>query len=239
MSAAVSPLAPKSVPTMPVIPGVKLGTAAAGIKYKNRTDVMLALFEPGTTVAGVFTTSKCPSAPVEWCRDRLSEILPMLDHLSPASAGGPDSEAWRAIGFAVVGFAAVIGFAAGGTGLVAIVVGFVVATGLVAIVVLLAACQDASAQSKPPPRAPAPAAPAASAPRTVPQPIAGVTPVQGDYTIKNFKFTSGEKLAEIRMHYMTYGTAKRDLAVKLNTNTVSVMTGSFGSTYAQIGADLG
>jgi hypothetical protein len=36
-----------------------------------------------------------------------------------------------------------------------------------------------------------------------------------------------------------YGTAKRDLAVKLNTNTVSVVTGSFGSTYAQIGADLG
>ena len=36
-----------------------------------------------------------------------------------------------------------------------------------------------------------------------------------------------------------YGTAKRDLAVKMNTNTVSVMTGSFGSTYAQIGADLG
>jgi len=36
-----------------------------------------------------------------------------------------------------------------------------------------------------------------------------------------------------------YGTAKRDLAVKMNANTVSVMTGSFGSTYAQIGADLG
>jgi branched-chain amino acid transport system substrate-binding protein len=36
-----------------------------------------------------------------------------------------------------------------------------------------------------------------------------------------------------------YGTAKRDLAVRMNTNTVSVMTGSFGSTYAQIGADLG
>ena len=26
---------------------------------------------PGTTVAGVFTRSKCPSAPVEWCRARL------------------------------------------------------------------------------------------------------------------------------------------------------------------------
>jgi TRAP-type uncharacterized transport system substrate-binding protein len=35
-----------------------------------------------------------------------------------------------------------------------------------------------------------------------------------------------------------YGTAKRDLATRLNANTVSVTTGSFGSTYAQIGADL-
>jgi branched-chain amino acid transport system substrate-binding protein len=35
-----------------------------------------------------------------------------------------------------------------------------------------------------------------------------------------------------------YGTAKRDLANKLNANTVSLMTGSFGSTYAQIGADM-
>ena len=35
-----------------------------------------------------------------------------------------------------------------------------------------------------------------------------------------------------------YGTAKRDLATQLNANTVTLMTGSFGSTYAQIGADL-
>jgi branched-chain amino acid transport system substrate-binding protein len=35
-----------------------------------------------------------------------------------------------------------------------------------------------------------------------------------------------------------YGTAKRDLATQLNANTVSLMTGSFGSTYAQVGADL-
>jgi glutamate N-acetyltransferase/amino-acid N-acetyltransferase len=47
---------------------VRLATAAAGIRYADRTDVMLALFDPGTTVAGVFTRSKCPSAPVEWCR---------------------------------------------------------------------------------------------------------------------------------------------------------------------------
>ena len=56
---------------MPPIAGVQLATAAAGIKYKDRTDVLLALFDPGTTVAGVFTKSKCPSAPVEWCRANL------------------------------------------------------------------------------------------------------------------------------------------------------------------------
>jgi glutamate N-acetyltransferase/amino-acid N-acetyltransferase len=68
---AVSPLAPTDVPAMPALAGVRLATAAAGIRYKDRTDVLLAVFDPGTTVAGVFTRSKCPSAPVEWCRDIL------------------------------------------------------------------------------------------------------------------------------------------------------------------------
>ncbi|WP_338694664.1 bifunctional glutamate N-acetyltransferase/amino-acid acetyltransferase ArgJ [Bradyrhizobium sp. 26S5] len=71
MSTAVSPLAPPDVPEMPVIAGVRLATAAAGIRYKGRTDVLLALLDKGTTVAGVFTKSKCPSAPVEWCRAKL------------------------------------------------------------------------------------------------------------------------------------------------------------------------
>jgi glutamate N-acetyltransferase/amino-acid N-acetyltransferase len=71
MSSTVSPLAPKKVPTMPEVAGVRLATGAAGIKYKGRTDVLLALFDEGTTVAGVTTRSKCPSAPVEWCREKL------------------------------------------------------------------------------------------------------------------------------------------------------------------------
>ncbi|SFO56559.1 glutamate N-acetyltransferase [Bradyrhizobium sp. Ghvi] len=71
MSSAVSPLAPKNVPDMPVIAGVRLATAEAGIRYKNRTDVLLAIMDKGTAVAGVFTKSKCPSAPVEWCRAKL------------------------------------------------------------------------------------------------------------------------------------------------------------------------
>jgi glutamate N-acetyltransferase/amino-acid N-acetyltransferase len=71
MSSAVSPLAPANVPDMPPIAGVRLATAAAGIRYKGRTDVLLAVLDQGTSVAGVFTKSKCPSAPVEWCRARL------------------------------------------------------------------------------------------------------------------------------------------------------------------------
>jgi glutamate N-acetyltransferase / amino-acid N-acetyltransferase len=68
----VSPLAPTDVPEMPAIAGVRLATAAAGIRYKGRTDVLLAILDKGTTVAGVFTRSKCASAPVEWCRAKLS-----------------------------------------------------------------------------------------------------------------------------------------------------------------------
>ena len=71
MSSTVSPLAPKHAPAMPAIAGMRLATGAAGIKYKGRTDVLLAIFDEGTTVAGVFTRSKCPSAPVEWCRAKV------------------------------------------------------------------------------------------------------------------------------------------------------------------------
>jgi glutamate N-acetyltransferase/amino-acid N-acetyltransferase len=71
MSTSISPLAPQQVPDLPAIPGVRLATAEAGIRYAGRTDVLLALFEQGTTTAGVFTKSKCPSAPVEWCRAHL------------------------------------------------------------------------------------------------------------------------------------------------------------------------
>ena len=69
--AKVSPFAPKEPPRLPAIDGVRFATCAAGIRYPGRTDLLLALFEPGTTVAGVLTRSKTASAPVEWCRARL------------------------------------------------------------------------------------------------------------------------------------------------------------------------
>ncbi|MGQ2904358.1 MAG: bifunctional glutamate N-acetyltransferase/amino-acid acetyltransferase ArgJ [Neoaquamicrobium sediminum] len=71
MSDTVSPLAPRKQPRMPAVPGVRIATAQAGIKYKGRTDLLAMVFDEGTTVAGVFTRSKCPSAPVEFCRANL------------------------------------------------------------------------------------------------------------------------------------------------------------------------
>ena len=68
---AVSPLAPKSFAKLPPLAGVRLSTGAAGVRYKDRTDVLLAVLSPGTQVAGVFTKSKTASAPVDWCRANL------------------------------------------------------------------------------------------------------------------------------------------------------------------------
>jgi glutamate N-acetyltransferase/amino-acid N-acetyltransferase len=71
MSHAVSPLAPKSYAELPPVKGVRFATAEAGIKHRGRTDVLLVILDKGTEAAGVFTRSKCPSAPVEWCRAAL------------------------------------------------------------------------------------------------------------------------------------------------------------------------
>ena len=69
--APLSPLAPKTYPTLPPIAGIRFATIAAGVRYSGRTDVMMALFDRPAAVAGVFTRSKCPSAPVDWCREHL------------------------------------------------------------------------------------------------------------------------------------------------------------------------
>ena len=66
-----SPFAPAQMPELPQIDGVRLATCAAGIKYQGRTDLMLAILDEGTTVAGVLTRSKTCSAPVLWCRGNL------------------------------------------------------------------------------------------------------------------------------------------------------------------------
>jgi len=66
-----SPFTPAHDPHVLPVAGVRLATAAAGIKYAGRTDVLLMAFDEGTSVAGTFTQSACASAPVEWCKDLL------------------------------------------------------------------------------------------------------------------------------------------------------------------------
>jgi glutamate N-acetyltransferase / amino-acid N-acetyltransferase len=71
MALPVSPLA-TAFPDLPPLAGVRFGAAEAGIRYRGRTDLVMAEFAAGTTVAGVFTSNKCPGAPVDWCRAALA-----------------------------------------------------------------------------------------------------------------------------------------------------------------------
>lgn len=68
----VSPLAPKKFPKLPTIEGISLATYATGSRYKGRDDLLLVRFAAGTSVAGVFTTSKAPSAAVDLSRSNLA-----------------------------------------------------------------------------------------------------------------------------------------------------------------------
>jgi glutamate N-acetyltransferase/amino-acid N-acetyltransferase len=70
MATAVSPLA-VPLPELPPVAGVRLSATAAGIRYQDRTDVVMIEASPNSTVAGVFTSNKCPGAPIDWCRASL------------------------------------------------------------------------------------------------------------------------------------------------------------------------
>ena len=53
-------------------------------------------------------------------------------------------------------------------------------------------------------------------------------PAESDYAIRDFKFTSGETLPELRIHYRTLGKANKDSQGK-TTNAVLIMHGTTGS----------
>ena len=69
---AVSPLAPAAFPDLPVIAGAEFAAAAAGVRYKGRTDVMLVRLAPGTVIAGAFTRSSTRAASVLDCQAKLA-----------------------------------------------------------------------------------------------------------------------------------------------------------------------
>ena len=69
----ISPLAPTAFPDLPVIRGVRFAAAQAGVKYQNRDDVMLAVLDAGSAIAGVFTTSKTRAASVLDCEAKIGK----------------------------------------------------------------------------------------------------------------------------------------------------------------------
>ncbi|MGB7268177.1 MAG: bifunctional glutamate N-acetyltransferase/amino-acid acetyltransferase ArgJ [Albidovulum sp.] len=69
----VSPLAPKGgFPALPRIAGAEFAAIEAGVRYANRTDVMLVRLAPGTSVAGAFTRSSTRAACVHDCQAKLA-----------------------------------------------------------------------------------------------------------------------------------------------------------------------
>ncbi len=72
MALKPSPLAPAVPAALSPVPGVRLAVHASNTRYKGRPDLLLMELAPGSTMAGVFTRSLCPSAPVDWCRRALA-----------------------------------------------------------------------------------------------------------------------------------------------------------------------
>jgi glutamate N-acetyltransferase/amino-acid N-acetyltransferase len=104
---AVSPLAPKTTPTLPRIAGVKLAAAASGVRYQDRDDVMLAVLPAGATIAGVLTSPRPrrrrSTGAARTCRAARcgrSSSTPAMPTPSPASGrqGGRGEHARRRAG---------------------------------------------------------------------------------------------------------------------------------------------
>ena len=66
-----SPLAPTKFPTLPSVKGVNIGTSASNSKYKRRQDILTITFNNPASVAGVFTLSQMPAAPVQFCKKNI------------------------------------------------------------------------------------------------------------------------------------------------------------------------
>lgn len=87
MALPQSPLAPRAWAVLPPVDGVRLATAALGLRYHDRPDVLLVECAPGTSVAGVFTRSTTAAAPVRWCREALAAYTTDKPSLLLVNAG--------------------------------------------------------------------------------------------------------------------------------------------------------
>jgi glutamate N-acetyltransferase/amino-acid N-acetyltransferase len=77
------------LPTLYPVPGIRLGTAMAGIRKKDRRDLVVIECAPGTQVAAVFTRNRFCAAPVTVAREHLASTAPraLLINTGFANAG--------------------------------------------------------------------------------------------------------------------------------------------------------
>jgi glutamate N-acetyltransferase / amino-acid N-acetyltransferase len=81
--------APDPASLLPV-PGLRIGTAMAGVRKANRRDLVLFVLDEGAAVAGVFTKNRFCAAPVQLCREHLAAgaaVRALLVNTGNANAG--------------------------------------------------------------------------------------------------------------------------------------------------------
>ena len=61
------------------VPGVRLGIAEAGVRKVGRKDLTVILLDEGAAVAGVFTQNRYCAAPVQVCREHLTQVTSAVD----------------------------------------------------------------------------------------------------------------------------------------------------------------
>jgi glutamate N-acetyltransferase/amino-acid N-acetyltransferase len=79
---------PLAADLLPVA-GLKIGVTEAGVRKAGRKDLTVMLLEPGCSVAGVFTTNRFCAAPVQVCREHLSDsdVRAVVINTGNANAG--------------------------------------------------------------------------------------------------------------------------------------------------------
>lgn len=68
------------------VPGIRIGTAAAGIKYRERDDLAVFALDSGSTVGGIFTQSSFRAAPVTLAAKRLGAVRGLVVNSGNANA---------------------------------------------------------------------------------------------------------------------------------------------------------
>lgn len=83
-------LLPPAPEALSPVSGVRLGVTEAGIRKKNRKDLLLIVLDAGTNVAGVFTQNRYRAAPVQVCETHLARqgvIRALVVNTGVANAG--------------------------------------------------------------------------------------------------------------------------------------------------------